>query len=813
MIAPVAGIHHVVSLVDGIAGIRPHLPPLVVAVTSADGCDTARGFLDGYHRRLSVENGAALVPHAMGAGPLLAMVAEHATPDVELLDKLVDQLRSTIPPGAGRRWRPSLFETCHDVITGNAVGPGLVVDQRRQLRDHLYNAWEQRTSWLAWIQKLAAVEGVWGTVLGLVATAVFSGPSRWWFGRRLNSRLRWLGEHVTPATGIHGDFLSHALSIVPIGPLHDNAPLRRGILVDALLRDLDRLTRRRRFFPHRRRRRWMPVLSLDCTAKQGLVCLDVVQSFIELTEHKSTSPLLVIAAMEPDTLESAAGPPNTVKDAVELLQKCVNNQPSVLTSRPWLPVLLTSKPEDRVAIGWLEKYRKVTPRVPGKISAWAPVAITTVFALAATVVVTYQFAFGACTDTWTNSLGERVGLSDGTCGFTPLAQDPTGFPGLRELEGRVRANNDAVDAMKDSTGAPRDYRHVVFFAPLTRPERVAERTVPANALWQLQGAVNAQERLNNEATTDTNKAPIKLLLANSGDRFVDGPAVASAIAKKPRTGPGSIVAIIGISQSRPESLEAFEKLRGIAVIGSSMYGNRMTEGHDNFFMISPPNDRFATAMADWAQEHGLTKGYTSSVVMYDPGDRYFSADLRGSIRTRFPGKFNSLNENADVIVSEASSSADTQSPARTLCEYSINGILPVLTGRADQLEKIFTDGDNEPACSNNRITMLAGPGAIVGVASGKVAKHTWLTLVYTALAGTAAESDEGTGYDALRAASEAIDDNAFASGGNPNAQGVLNLLSQGFTANGRTGPIEVSKENRQDLTSDRVKILEAGSNT
>jgi hypothetical protein len=102
---------------------------------------------------------------------------------------------------------------------------------------------------------MAASSGALNKMISVVFTAVFSGPNRWWFGRRLNrGRLRWFGEHFTPVTGLQDDFLSHTLSVVPVGDRHDSAPLLRGILLDALLRDLDRLTRRKRFIPHRRRR-------------------------------------------------------------------------------------------------------------------------------------------------------------------------------------------------------------------------------------------------------------------------------------------------------------------------------------------------------------------------------------------------------------------------------------------------------------------------------------------------------------------------------------------------------------------------------
>ncbi len=36
-----------------------------------------------------------------------------------------------------------------------------------------------------------------------------------------------------------------------------------------------------------------------------------------------------------------------------------------------------------------------------------------------------------------------------------------------------------------------------------------------------------------------------------------------------------------------------------------------------------------------------------------------------------------------------------------LCDYAMNGILPVLAGRADQLTKLFTAGNSVPACSES----------------------------------------------------------------------------------------------------------------
>ncbi len=109
--------------------------------------------------------------------------------------------------------------------------------------------------------------------------------------------------------------------------------------------------------------------------------------------------------------------------------------------------------------------------------------------------------------------------------------------------------------------------------------------------------------------------------------------------------------------------------------------------------------------------------------------------------------------------------------------------------------------------------MLAGGGAIVSVASGEVDKYDWLNLAFTALAKTAADSDEATGNDALIAASDAINKTASASGNNPSAKGVLYHLRQGFTVNGKTGTFTVTAKDHKDPTSNLVQILETNPNS
>lgn len=810
MNTPAGNIERFVSLLDGIVTTGPLFPPVAIAVTSGNESEIAREFLKEYARRFSGDDKNSLVPHVFAEpAPPLNASAGNRMPDVALLDHISNELKNTIPKSAGPRPGFPFFTLCHDVITANNIWGSGEEDARRKLCDHLYDKWENRTPGLVLIRSMPGGE-VLGNALNSISKALFRGLHRRWFERRLNRRkLHWFGEHVAEVTNTKGDFIARALKIVPGGEevKYDKAALRRRILLDALLRDLDRLTKRRRFLPNHRRRRWTPVLLLDCTADRPAtdenICLGVARSLGELYERKLeanelTSPLLVIAAISStEKLNPDVGEPISAEKAAERLDRYVkHNAPP---DSAWLPVLLTSEL-------WPSKDGKVNPRIPGKLSAWAPVAIVTVIVLSAATIVTYEQVFASCANTWYNDSGERVGLSDGTCDFTPVATNPTGFPDLQQMEREIVENNAAVDKIKK---AP-EYRYIVFFAPLTRPYNDAGITQPANALWQLRGAIDAQKELNEKARGDTEKVPIKILLANSGDLFANGKEVASIIASQRQRGPHSIAAAIGISQSRFVTLEAFKNMPDIPVVGATITGNRMTEQKTNFFVVAPPNSAFVEKMTQWVRDNKDKKKLTGWTVIYDPGDPLFSLDLRNSLEVSLPQEL--LPRRKEKAFSEEdSNNTGTSDLVRELCEDALRGILPVFTGRPDQLAKILAVGKDVTECKNNKITMLAGAGAIVAMASGRVDGNSWLNLAYPVLASTAVCSEKATGYDALLVVSEAINKSHRYSGGEPSAKGVLNDLLDGFELNGRTGNLSVGNKEFVDRKSDRILILETSS--
>ncbi|GLZ39280.1 hypothetical protein Acsp05_29040 [Actinokineospora sp. NBRC 105648] len=797
MLKPVNGMQFVLPLIDHIVETKPSMPPLVIAVTSADPADS-KLFVDGYHDRLRDIKDRPLVPSARVGAITLAMARAAAEPDTALFDEIVNQLRSSIPSGAGRRWRAEQFALCLDVF--QAAGHVHLTEtdaNRDELLDWLYKRWEGRRKLLSWAKRVSASGELPSKVLGFVITALLQGPSRWLFARRLNSRkLQWFGEHVVKATGLHGDFIGQAVYLLPDGMLGDVRTLRRRILFDALLRDVALFMRRRRFFPHRRRRRWTPVLMIDAHESAGATLVDL---YDELSSDRPAMPLLVIAAMP----EEAVAKDETVVEfdaAAQPLRELVDQQNARQPRRIVLRLPADFEP-DPVARNYLSTHRLVTPKVPGRVSALAPLVLTVLLLLASSGFAAYRYFGSGCADTKVLDSGERVGVIESGCSFgQPYADD---VPHLSDLENEVFENNAFVDSLRGEDNEPLYYREVVFFAPLTRPDIVG-RTAPPNSIWQLQGAVRAQREHNNTAKNG-NLVPIKLILANSGDRFAGGAWVAAKIAARPHAGQGELAAVIGISQSRQEVRDVIlGNLKGIPVIGASMYGSAMVAKYD-ISLTAPLNPAFAATIATWLREMGDKKG----AVVYDPDDTYFSAELHSSLRGEKVG-----SEESDIKVSEKMSEVDDEKIG-VMCEHADTRI-PILVGRADQTIAILSRMKNLATCANrkNPMAVLVGPGMIVEAAAGKPGEsydpdgrgqaNEWLDLYLTSLANTAVGSETSTGNDAFRFAAEAIKDARSAGGPTFDAILVQTSLKQ-------IVPQKVSLPTLNDAKgSARIQVIKIG---
>ncbi|MFD9733035.1 hypothetical protein [Umezawaea sp. NPDC059074] len=796
MIKPLPGTQDVVSLLDDVVSSRPHLPPLVVVTTSTPR-DDARAFLDGYRERLSDIRHRSLVPHAHSNETMLALARGHEQPDVTLLDQLASQFRSTIPAGAGKRWRTRRFTLLLDVVEeAEEIGVVGAEHGRVELADRLHARWAARRPVLSWAHRTAAAAEYPTKLVGLVLSALLVGPTRWWFDRSLDGRwLRWFGPRVAKANGLHADFLDQATWLLPGTGLPDVSSLRRRILFEALLRDLLQLTRRARFLPWRRRRRWTPVLLLDGTDPLAATLVDL---FVETTGDWPVAPLLVIAALPPSDVEDKAGEPRTPADTAAALRSFVDSDPP--PSAPWLPVELASGATTDVrAANWLGAHLRVVPRVPGPVSAYTPLVASLLVVALVAGLVTFRLLLGGCADTKVNDLGERVGVVESECDF----DTGPGGTRLRELAERADVNNAMVDRLNEVDGQgtkPRYYREVVFFGPLTRPGLLPGVTAPANALWQLEGAIAAQAEHNGKAEKDSSLVPIKLVLANSGDHFGDGAWVADRIAERPKTGRGGLAGVIGISQS----LEASQKVvrdklatefAEIPVVGASVYGKRMVEGNA-MFLAAPMNSAFADSIEEWIDK----KPHDGSAIVYDPTDSYFSGELRQELVAR------GIGGSDDIVMVGSKPSQLDDNRVKALCTNA-DRVVPVLAGRADDIIVLLETASRFPECSGpaKRIRLLAGPGLVVSAASGALTKYGWADIRMTSLAGDPAASDLGTGADAFGFVAKAVAVAHGSAGDEMGPQLVGSVLAgKDFTLDRPNGAIKLN----QTTAPGRIKVID-----
>ncbi|MGX7827127.1 ABC transporter substrate-binding protein [Actinokineospora sp. 24-640] len=760
MLRPVNGMNRLVSLLDDVTCDKPKLPPLVIVTTSTDQMSNT-DFLAALTARLSGEDNSALVPHAYADKKLVSAAAKKGLPPyAALLDMVVQELRHRIPRSAGRNWKARRFQLVQDILeTDGKIDAAGQATQRTRLLALLYEHWETRHPLLGWARGMSQTE-LPVQLVGTLFTAIVSGPLKWLYTRRLNGRsTRWFRDLVKSNVGEPGDFASQAFRLLSIGSLEEEHRdhLHLQVLVKAILEDLSDLMRPGRISPRRRRRRWTPVLLLD--GAQPRVA-DLVDEFAQQMRDLSPAPLLIIGTLAPEHTARVAAITHNVPDAATTLNRFVDGERAALPEKPYLALRLPvageeAAQENPAVAAWIRSHPRVALRVPG-LSAVGPLAVVVSLLAGAVGFGAYQYLLGGCSDTKINTSGERVGVIDSGCSFVSgKTIDNEHVPDLATLERQAFENNSAVDKLKDRQGNPRYYRTVIFFGPLTRADQ-AESTAPPNAIWQLQGVISKQKEHNELADSDDGKVPVKLVLANSGDRFADGQWVAERIAERERAGRGELAAVIGISQSRPQALDAVGSLSGIPVIGAAMYGSGMTSNR-NMFLSSPFNAAFAEEIAKWVRAQ---PGVQGGAVVYDPDDTYFSNELRAELNKRKVG-----SDDKDVVAKEVPTRNGTTDPTlksedvERLCAEA-DTVVPVIASRGDQLIKLLSIGAGLKACKDRvkPIRIISGPGGVVVAGSGVLANYPWVEVWVTGLARTADQSEWIAGSNAFGMAAQAIAD-------------------------------------------------------
>ncbi|WP_329347458.1 ABC transporter substrate-binding protein [Streptomyces sp. NBC_01261] len=753
----------------------------------------------------------SLVPHALVDEARLACepVPDDGSaaedPHLVLLDKVARQLHATMPDGAGAL-RLGEFDVCLSVLRCQL--PTEPADERTAVRNLLYGKH-------AWAFGLGAEVTRLGEDLGpkkaaaLLRAAAVPVALLWrrWYGLRLDRgpRRRWVAG-MLGETG--RSFLGAAVALreahlraraVATGearhPAAGAAAARdaaavRQILLTALVRDLAKASRPPFWSRRRPRRPWSFVVLLPDVGAEGTPSRKFLDTFAAVAEDNPACPLLVLGAATADIPPYVVphaqqqGVPDPAREIAALYASGAAGRPEQTVHA----FALSSTPDggsaaDRLAV-------RPTVRVAGgRHQGWPrPLAAVTALLLAAgvgwyTLLPTAPPASGddgkaaapvaSCQRVRT---GEIVGLTDGNDGCD-LAHGLYASQ-LRALEHTVGEQNAQVDLSKP-------YRTLVFFAPLSVGSQ-SRRTVPTG-LQILRGALLAQKEVN--SLNLKHQVQVRLLVANAGEYFHYGSLhglntknlsrtdVSRMIAD--RVARDHIAAVFGLTQSRPESLQAAIELgtRGIPVLGTGVTGQPMVEDSPvSYFQLSPPDERMAQILASFASRsprlHALTKPAPgrpapTAIIVFDPDDTYFSADLK----EKFSSDYAADGSVRLVPYRESDGGSQTPAVAANVCTLvrQTNGFV-LYTGRSSVMHDLFyyLQADKNCRTRGGRVAVLAESPAPDLVLHPELMPQNYdsLTLFYSQFSlpdpggpftrgfrkgfGVATDSDAAAGYDALK---------------------------------------------------------------
>ncbi|XUL88467.1 ABC transporter substrate-binding protein [Streptomyces galilaeus] len=792
--------------------------PVIVLRDEDAGPDHAKAFVSGYGGRLAESHdGPYLVPRAVVGSPPPAEEGT-ARPDVDLLNLLVTDWKNTMPRRAGKLRVPA-FQACKDVLDAQlpATGPagqeaGSSRDPHRVMAQALWTAWEQRTPVLGTVGQALGNSALPTWAAG-IWTVALSWPLRVLHRWQLNRRMRWYARRVTSAGLASRDFVQAAARL-RTADAEQQRLLRLNLLLEALFKDLSRAVRPSRFRPRRRRRVWPFVLLVpDLAGPQADAVDQFLQAHRELVAEGMRPPLLILAGQrgEPGGLDTNAGPTFGLEQAAAVLRR-PEDRPADTPGPRRITVLLQDGPERPNVARQLNLKAKATPHEVGKLHAHAGWAVP---ALLLAILCSTAFVFGDRVPWIGSALPE-----DGKSPTAQPTRDPC--PGTRraekeivgvdteardcyftddkksllhDLQNQIRSQNASVKGI---------HRTVVFLAPLTAdPQARTEQLVPAGVL-QLQGAAAAQKTWNKQAIVDQGKPMLKILVANTGFAFGHGKEVAQQV-KKLAAKDSSVSAVIGITQSRKESVDAINELGGgMPVIGASVTGDFMADEARNFFHTQPTNERMAEIMAQRAMDAGSRK----ALVVYDRKDRY-SQELRDDLVGRLEaGHIDVEHPWFDQVPAPTPGSGSTTAPglpdlADRICALHKDHGSIFYVARGSQLPKVLAEVQN--ACGGDGTTK---PSPIPIISSdvntliefkpvpqwAELYNYPAVNLYYVSfsdkpvLHSPAGGSDYSTGSDSFRAAAAAIKQASDQSGGSASPSNVLQALHTHVTVQDSIAP-------------------------
>lgn len=622
--------------------------PLVLLSQLGEGRE-AELIADGLCARLRV-GGRARVPYAQVAGPPSGPRSERVG---EVFQKLEQELERNRPGGFGNLRLPQFKLMCSVIDADLAERRSSV--KARELRDKCFAERRKDSNFL---KVLAAVSGGDKVPAGIPAylwywtrQPLFNVLPRWLYGRmqerRMTRRRGWYRgwADLPKGTGFFQDASGFAGTAPVPGLEHGVFPgmgeiapeepetaaetaerLERttGVLLRALLADLEAVFRRPRLSPWGRRRKNRFVIVLPQIEAASEWAEQLVKEFPGAVDETGSTAVVLVAA------ERSAG------------ERTESFAEAAVTLRSWqgstgsggaraVRVGVEPHADDHAAARWLGRHPEIYPeRTYSDTAPLAEAAVGTVLVLAL-LGGSGLWGVGQVMDDSSTRCVDATVPEAGKASARPAPYDWDPYELYEKTRKLIVRNNRSAEEAKEAyEGAV--VRTVVYLGVPVHPQ-AGKEVMYSGAIPELRGVALAQRQLNGEAEKDVkHKVFLRVVLKDAGQNFDKAPSVARKLRDEVGSdGSEEILGVVGLGQSREKTMEARDILGDEArlpMIGTVATAERM---QDNkwYRQVAPDNAREAEIAADFVRRGNIVQTGAGTcapareaVVIADPTDEY-----------------------------------------------------------------------------------------------------------------------------------------------------------------------------------------------
>lgn len=648
-------------------GRRGPSPLVVLGETSDDR--HAELIADGLCARFRA-GGRARVPYAQVVGQPSGPRNERIG---DLFQKLEQELERNRPGGFGKLRLPRFKLMCSVVETDLAERQKTV--QARELRDRCFAERRKDSNFLKALEKISggdqAPRGVPAFLWYWARQPLFNVLPRWLYGRLQERRMTHKGSwyrqwaDLPKGTGFFQDATRFA-GTAPV--LSADAGLTAvlgeaaaeeqetgeeretrldettGLLLRALLTDLEAAFRRPRFSPWGRRRKSRFVIVLPQIGAYPDWSQRLLKDYPAAVEETGSTSVVLVCAEQ----SGGSGVPGGGERGESFAEAAITLKSwTDMTGRGGARVLrvrVEGRPSDTAAQRWLGRNPEIYPE--RTYSDGAPLAEAVLSTALVLSLLGGSGVYGV--NRLLNDSSSRC-LEQGVSGAEPVKgsgvpDDWKPYEAYQKALKLLEKNNRIAESAKREHGA--QVRTVVYLGVPVPPDAGYE-AMYSGAIPELRGITLAQRQLNREAAGDKeNRVRLKVELRDAGERFSTAPKVARDLVREMRAQKREeILGVVGFGQSRKDTMKARDILgkAGVPMLGTVPTAERM---QDNRFyrQVAPDNKREARIAADFAHRGnivstgpGTCAPAEKAIVIADPHDEY-SRNLSDRFRGYFGAK-------------------------------------------------------------------------------------------------------------------------------------------------------------------------------